>query len=88
MAKPSPEPFAHRIAKSLTTGCMSDLVRWSVAVSRDTDLAVRAVLGVRGRRRRGLSRFVEEAVNREIMRCTMSDVRSGSASRDAGELAP
>ncbi len=65
---------------------MSDLVRWSVMVSRDTDLAIRAVLAVRGRRRLGLSRFVEEAVNREIMRCTLGDVRSRNAGRDAAGL--
>lgn len=66
---------------------MSDVVRWSVTVSRDTDAAVRALLAARGRRRHGLSRFVQEAVNREITRCISSDVRSRNAGRDGDELA-
>lgn len=87
MAEPKPDAFARRITKRVSTLRMSDLVRWSVTVSRDTDVAVRALLAARGRRIGGLSRFVEEAVNREIMRCTMSDIRSRNAGYDAGELA-
>ena len=65
-------------------GCMNDVVRWNVSVSRDTDVALRALLARRGHRRSGnLSQFVEDAVNREIMRHTLNDVRSRNAGLDA-----
>jgi hypothetical protein len=66
---------------------MSEAARWNLVVSRNTDVALRALLATRGRRRGDLSRFVEEAVNREIIRYTMSDVRSRNAGLDANEMA-
>lgn len=66
---------------------MGEVVRWSVVVSHDTDVALRALLATRGRRRGDLSRFVEEAVNREIIRYTLNDVRSRNSGLDANETA-
>ena len=44
---------------------MGELARWNLKVSRETDLALRTLLATRGGRKGDLSRFVEEAVNRE-----------------------
>lgn len=60
--------------------------RWSLKVSRETDIALRSLLATRGARRGDLSRFVEEAVNREVLRETMQDIYARNADMPAGEL--
>lgn len=66
---------------------MGELARWSLKVSRDTDVALRTLLATRGGRKGDLSRFVEEAVNREVLRQTVSDIRSRNAGMDENEVA-
>jgi hypothetical protein len=61
---------------------MSELARWSLKVSRETDIALRTLLATRGGRKGDLSRFVEEAVNREVMRETIGEIQSRN--RDLG----
>lgn len=47
---------------------MSNTVRWNLAVSQDTDQALRIFLANQGGGRKGdLSRFVEEAVRSHIL---------------------
>jgi len=47
---------------------MSNTVRWNLAVSQDTDQALRIFLANQGGGRKGdLSRFVEEAVRTHIL---------------------
>ena len=66
---------------------MGDLARWSLKVSRDTDVALRTLLATRGGRKGDLSRFVEQAVNREVLRATVSDIRSRNSEADEAEVA-
>jgi hypothetical protein len=66
---------------------MDELARWSLKVSRDTDVALRTLLATRGGRKGDLSRFVEEAVNREVLRQTVSDIRARNADLDEDEVA-
>ena len=65
---------------------MGELARWSLKVSRGTDLALRKLLASRGGRKGDLSRFVEEAVNREVLRETMRDVQARNADADPAEI--
>src|SRR3546814_1709872 len=65
---------------------MNDLARWSLKVSRETDIALRTLLATRGGRKGDLSRFVEDAVNRAVLRETVRDVRERNADADAGEI--
>ena len=65
---------------------MSELARWSLTVSRETDVALRTLLATRGGRKGDLSRFVEEAVSREVLRQTASDVRARNADLDEAEV--
>lgn len=65
---------------------MANVVRWHITVSRETDLAVRGLIASRGRSESELSKFVENAVNREIMRSTIGAIRSRNADRDSGEF--
>jgi hypothetical protein len=66
---------------------VSELARWSLKVSRDTDVALRTLLATRGGRKGDLSKFVEEAVNREVFRQTASDIRARNAGVNEDEVA-
>jgi hypothetical protein len=39
---------------------MEEAVRWSIKVSRETDLALRTYLGARGMKKGDLSKYIEE----------------------------
>lgn len=65
---------------------MNDLTRWSLKVSRETDIALRTLLATRGGRKGDLSRFVEDAVNRAVLRETIRDVRERNANAAPGEI--
>jgi hypothetical protein len=51
-----------------------EAVRWSLKVSKDTDLSLRTFLGSQGMKKGDLSKFVEDAVNRRVLQCTMQDI--------------
>lgn len=51
-------------------------IRWTVIVSRDTDMAVRTHLAQRGMKKGDLSRFIEEAVRRRVFEQTVEDVKT------------
>ena len=44
-----------------------EAVRWSVKVSKDTDLTLRTFLGAHGMKKGDLSKFIEEAVRRRVL---------------------
>lgn len=56
---------------------MTEQTRWSLTVSRDTDAAVRSRIAAQGEGE--LSRFVEQAVNRELLRETVREIRDRNA---------
>ena len=59
---------------------MDENVRWTLTVSRETDQGLRSLLSREQRRRRGaLSRFVEQAVRKEIFLRTLARTRSRNA---------
>lgn len=65
---------------------MGELARWSLKISRETDVALRTLLATRGGRKGDLSRFVEEAVNREVLRETIRDIQARNADADPAEI--
>ena len=65
---------------------MNDQTRWSLKVSRETDIALRTLLATRGGRKGDLSRFVEQAVNREVLRETVRDIQKRNAGADPAEI--
>src|SRR3546814_13130187 len=65
---------------------MGELARWNLKVSRETDVALRTLLASRGGRKGDLSRFVEEAVNREVLRETVRDIQARNVDTDPGEV--
>ena len=50
--------------------------RWTVSVSKETDIAVRSHLAQRGLKKGDLSKFIEEAVKRRVFDQTLEEVRS------------
>ena len=65
---------------------MAEPARWSLKVSRETDIALRTLLATRGGRKGDLSRFVEEAVNREVLRETMRDIQARNIAASEDEI--
>ena len=61
-------------------------VRWSLKVSRETDLSLRTFLGSLGMKKGDLSKFVEDAVNRRLLECAVQDIRARNAGRDPEEI--
>jgi hypothetical protein len=66
---------------------MSDTVRWNIAVSNDTDQALRLFLAGQGGGRKGdLSRFVEEAVRAHIFELTANQAKSANVKINEADL--
>lgn len=57
--------------------------RWTVSVSRDTDIAVRSFLAQRGMKKGDLSKFIEDAVKWRVLDQTMAEARVGFADMPA-----
>jgi hypothetical protein len=65
---------------------MGELARWSLKVSRETDIALRTLLATRGGRKGDLSKFVEDAVNREVMRETIGEIQARNRDLEPDEI--
>ena len=66
---------------------MSNAIRWNLAVSQDTDQALRVFLANQGGGKKGdLSRFVEEAVRARILDLTVDQVKMANAHIDEDSL--
>jgi len=50
--------------------------RWTVSVSKDTDISVRSFLAQRGMKKGDLSKFIEDAVKWRVLDQTMAEARS------------
>lgn len=61
-------------------------VRWSLKVSKNTDLSLRTFLGSQGMKKGDLSKFVEEAVNRRVLQCTVQDIWERNVDADPDEV--
>lgn len=61
-------------------------VRWSLKVSAETDVDLRTYLAQHGMRKGDLSKFVEEAVRRDILLRTMSDVAKKNATVSPAQI--
>jgi hypothetical protein len=52
-----------------------DTTRWTVSVSRETDIAVRSFLARRGMKKGDLSKFIEDAVRWRVLDRTVAEAR-------------
>lgn len=53
-----------------------DTTRWTVSVSKETDVSVRSFLAQRGMKKGDLSKFIEEAVKWRVLDQTVVEARS------------
>jgi hypothetical protein len=65
---------------------MEDVVRWTIKVSKDTDLSLRTFLGSKGMKKGDLSKFIEEAVQAQLFHRTVQDIKARNADTDPDEL--
>ena len=66
---------------------MNNTIRWNIAVSPDTDQALRIFLASQGGGRKGdLSRFVEEAVRTHILELTAEQAKAANANISEDDL--
>jgi hypothetical protein len=61
-------------------------VRWSIKVSKKTDLGLRRFLGTQGMKRGDLSKFIEKAVNDAVFDRMVQDIHARNADTDPEEL--
>ena len=64
----------------------SDTVRWSLKVSKETDVALRTFLAQRGLKKGDLSKFVEDAVRWQVLTRTIEGVREHNAGASSEEV--
>jgi len=53
-----------------------EIVRWTVKVSKDTDISLRSFLAQRGMKKGDLSKFIERAVQKEVFAQTVAGVQA------------
>ncbi len=61
-------------------------IRWTVSVSKDTDIAVRSFLAARGMKKGDLSKFIEDAVKWRVFEQTVAEARSRFADLEPDAL--
>lgn len=65
---------------------MDTTIRWTVKVSQETDQSLRSFLSDHGMRDDDLSKFVERAVQKEILKQTAADVKRRNADWAGGDV--
>jgi len=63
-----------------------DTTRWTVSVSKATDIAVRSFLAQRGMKKGDVSKFIEDAVKWRVLDQTMAEARGKFADVPPEEL--
>lgn len=72
--------------KCIGVNMPDEAVRWNIKVSKETDLTLRTFLGSHGMKKGDLSKFIEEAVRRRVLQCTIQDIRARNAAADPDEI--
>lgn len=62
-------------------------VRWNIAVSEETDRAVRMLLARQGGRKGDLSKFIEGAVRKQLFEDTTRDIKEANAGYSPEQIA-
>ena len=65
---------------------MEDTIRWTVKVSPETDRSLRSYLGQHGMKKGDLSKFIERAVQKEILTQTAVDVKQRNTDLTSAQL--
>lgn len=65
---------------------MENTARWTIKVSKDTDISLRTNLAQQGMKKGDLSKFIERAVQKEILAQTAADVKQRNVDLSEEEL--
>ena len=65
---------------------MSEAIRWTIKVSKETDLSLRTMLGAQGMKKGDLSKFVEDAVRWRMFDGRVQSLRNSVRDVPAEEL--
>ena len=65
---------------------MKALVCWTVMVTKDTDVSLRAFLAQRGMKKGDLSKFIEQAVQKAVFSQTVADVEARNVDISDSEI--
>ena len=63
-----------------------ETTRLTITWSKEADHALRSFLGAQGMKKGDLSKFIEEAVRRRVLQCTIQDIRARNAAADPDEI--
>ena len=66
---------------------MDESVRWTIKVSKETDVTLRSYLAQHGMKKGDLSRFIEEAVRWRVLDRTVGEVKARNAGVSPRRLA-
>ena len=65
---------------------MTEKIRWSLVISKETDIALRTFLAQRGTRKGDLSKFVEDAVHWRVLDLVVADTKAANANVPSEEI--
>ena len=65
---------------------MDESIRWTVKVSKDTDVSLRTFLAQRGGKKGDLSKFIEDAVRWRVLEQTVAETKARNANRSLREI--
>ena len=65
---------------------MSEAIRWTIKVSKETDLSLRTLLGAQGMKKGDLSKFVEDAVRWRVFDRQVQALKDRNQDLPAAEL--
>ena len=65
---------------------MAETVRWSLVISKETDISLRSYLARQGMREEDLSKFVEDAVRWRVLDRTVAETKAANANVPAEEI--
>ena len=65
---------------------MENMVRWSLVVSKETDISLRTYLAQQGMRKGDLSKFVEEAVRWRVLDRAVHEAKAKNAGVSAKKM--
>lgn len=65
---------------------MTESVRWTIKVSKETDLSLRSYLGTQGMKKGDLSKFVEQAVRWRVLDQLVQSIKDRNSDVPPEEL--
>jgi len=65
---------------------MANMVRWSLVISKETDISLRSYLAQHGMRKGDLSKFVEDAVRWRVLDRTVAESKAANSNVPAAEI--